>query len=180
MRYLIASDIHGSLYCCEKLVKAFERESADRLVLLGDILYHGPRNDLPEGYDPKGTAALLNRYRGKILCVGGNCDAEVDQMVLSFPVTAEYAVLDVGDRLFYLTHGHHYHIDCLPPLCNGDILLYGHTHIPLCEERGGILCLNPGSVSLPKNGSPHSYMIYENGEFLWKTLDSDVYREKKL
>lgn len=175
MKYLIASDIHGSLVYCEKLIEAFRRESADRLILLGDILYHGPRNDLPEGYDPKGVTALLNTYRDKILCVRGNCDTEVDQMVLSFPIMAEYAALDAGDKLMYLTHGHHFNINSLPPLNAGNILLYGHTHIPLCEERDGVLCLNPGSVSIPKNGTPHSYMTYENSTFLWKTLDGETY-----
>ncbi|MBQ3416384.1 MAG: phosphodiesterase [Ruminococcus sp.] len=179
MKYLIASDIHGSAFYCEKLIEAFHRESADRLILLGDILYHGPRNDLPEGYDPKGVSALLNTYRDRILCVRGNCDAEVDQMVLSFPIMAEYAVLDAGDRLVYLTHGHHFNINSLLPLQKGDILIYGHTHIPLYEEREGILCLNPGSVSIPKNGTAHSYMTYENGRFLWKNLDGDTYMENE-
>lgn len=180
MKYLIASDIHGSKICCEKLIEAYRRESADRLVLLGDILYHGPRNDLPEGYDPKGVIALLNEYQSDILCVRGNCDTEVDQMVLSFPIMAEYAALDMGERLIYLTHGHHYHIDHLPPLNSSDILIYGHTHIPLCEEKDGVLCLNPGSVSIPKADTPHSYMTYENGVFLWKTLDGDTYLQHRL
>lgn len=177
MKYLIASDIHGSLYYCEKLIEAFRREKADRLILLGDILYHGPRNDLPKGYDPKGVIALLNAHRERILCVRGNCDTEVDQMVLTFPILADFAALELGDKLVYLTHGHRYHIDQLPPLCKGDILLYGHTHIPLCKEKNGVLCLNPGSVSIPKENSPHSYMIYESGVFLWKTLDGETYSE---
>ena len=179
MKYLIASDIHGSLFYCEKLIDAYLRESADRLILLGDILYHGPRNDLPEGYDPKSVAALLNAYRKEILCVRGNCEAEVDQLMLSFPITSGFGVLDTGDRVIFLTHGHHFNIDCLPPLKEGDVLLYGHTHIPLCEKRDGVLCLNPGSISLPKNGSPHSYMVYENGEFFFKTLDGDTYMKSE-
>ncbi|MBQ6154143.1 MAG: phosphodiesterase [Ruminococcus sp.] len=179
MKYLIASDIHGSEVYCSKLIEAYRRESADRLILLGDILYHGPRNDLPEGYDPKGVFALLNAYKNEILCVRGNCDTEVDQMVLDFPIMAEYALLDAGERLIFLTHGHHYNINSLPPLKQGDILIYGHTHIPLCEEKDGVLCLNPGSVSLPKNGTPHSYMTLENGTFLWKTLDGETFMENQ-
>lgn len=180
MKFLIASDIHGSKTYGEKLIEAYRRESADRLILLGDILYHGPRNDLPEGYDPKAVFALLNKYQNDILCVRGNCDTEVDQMVLSFPIMADYAVLDGGDRLIYLTHGHRFHINSLPPLKEGDILIYGHTHIPICEKKDGVWCFNPGSVSLPKNESPHSYMTYENGEFLWKTLEGEAYLKKRL
>ena len=180
MKLLIASDIHGSAYYCEKLLEAFEREQADRLVLLGDVLYHGPRNDLPKEYAPKKVIEMLNAMKQKILCVRGNCDTEVDQMVLQFPVLADYAILPLGERLVYLTHGHVYNSGKLPPLCPGDILLHGHTHIPACQESESHIYLNPGSVSIPKEGSAHSYMILEGSCFTWKDLDGNPYREFAL
>ncbi len=166
MKWLIASDIHGSALYCRELLHRAREERADRILLLGDLLYHGPRNDLPDGYAPKEVIALLNEQASRLLCVRGNCEAEVDQMVLSFPVLAEYAVLSLGDRLVFATHGHH----TPPPLQPGDILLYGHTHIPQRTQKDGITVLNPGSVSLPKAGSRHAYMTWENGLFLWKDL----------
>jgi len=170
MKWMIASDIHGSDFYCAQLMEAYEKEKADRLLLLGDLLYHGPRNDLPEGYDPKGVIARLNARAGEILCVRGNCDTEVDQMVLSFPIMAEYALLPVGERLMFVTHGHHFNAGALPPLKKGDILLHGHTHVPVNEDVQGIRILNPGSVSIPKGGSWRGYMILENGSFIWKDL----------
>ena len=130
MKYLIASDIHGSAYYCARLLQDFAREQADRLVLLGDILYHGPRNDLPREYAPKRVIDLLNGIRQHIFCVRGNCDAEVDQLVLHFPILADYALLEAGGRLIFATHGHHYNLEHLPPLQPGDVLLHGHTHVP--------------------------------------------------
>ena len=181
MKYLIASDIHGSAYWTERLCAAIESEQPDRIVLLGDLLYHGPRNDLPPDYAPKEVIALLNARKNQIFCVRGNCDTEVDQMVLEFPVLADYAVLPVGQRLIYATHGHIYHVKNLPPLAPGDVLLHGHTHIPAWTEFGeGNLYLNPGSVSIPKEGSAHSYMTLEGETFLWKTLEGEVYRELEL
>ena len=180
MKLLIASDIHGSAYYCEKLLEAFEREKADRLVLLGDVLYHGPRNDLPKEYAPKKVIEMLNGLKQKILCVRGNCDTEVDQMVLQFPVLADYAILPLGDRLVYLTHGHVYNSGKLPPLCPGDILLHGHTHIPACQENESHIYLNPGSVSIPKEGSAHSYMTLEGSRFTWKDLEGNPYRKFAL
>ena len=168
MKWMIASDLHGSAYYCRKMLEAFEREGADRLFLLGDLLYHGPRNDLPREYAPKEVIPLLNGKKEKLLCVRGNCDAEVDQMVLEFPVLADYAVLPVGQRLIYATHGHIYHVKNLPPLAPGDVLLHGHTHVPAWTEFGqGNLYLNPGSVSIPKENSPHSCMVLEGGQFTW-------------
>lgn len=171
MKWLIASDIHGSEYYCRRLMDAYEREQADRLLLLGDLLYHGPRNDLPKGYAPKEVIALLNEKKQEILCVRGNCDTEVDQMVLEFPILADYAVIDLGERLLYATHGHHFSEQDPPPLKKGDILLCGHTHVPRCEEHDTFVYLNPGSVSIPKENSRHGYMTLENGCFYWKTLD---------
>ena len=172
MKLLIASDIHGSAYYCKKLIEAFEKEKADRILLLGDILYHGPRNDLPREYAPKTVIALLNPLKNKIFCVRGNCDTEVDQMVLDFPVLADYAAVPVGNRIMYATHGHIYNESKLPPLCQGDILLNGHTHIPKCTEHEDYIYMNCGSVSIPKEDSPHSYMISENGAFYWKDLEN--------
>ena len=171
MKLLIASDLHGSAVFTRALLEAFAREKAGRLVLLGDLLYHGPRNDLPEGYAPKEVIPLLNGLRDRILCIRGNCDAEVDQMVLDFPLMADYADLPLGETMIYLTHGHVYNKDHCPPLAPGDILLHGHTHVPAWEPFGnGNLYLNPGSVSIPKNGSRHSYMTLENGQFTWKDV----------
>ncbi len=180
MKYLIASDLHGSAYYCEKLTEAYEREGADRLLLLGDLLYHGPRNDLPREYAPKRVIDLLNARKNEILAVRGNCEAEVDQMVLAFPVLADYCLLNVGKRLIFATHGHVFNAGNLPPLQPGDVLLHGHTHVPTCEDKNGILVLNPGSVSIPKQNTPHGYMTLEDGRFRWVTLEGEVYRTLDL
>ena len=181
MKLMIASDIHGSAYYCKKLIEAFEREEADRILLLGDILYHGPRNDLPLEYEPKAVISLLNPLKSKIFCVRGNCDTEVDQMVLDFPVLADYAVIPVGERVIYATHGHIYNENNLPPLSKGDILLNGHTHIPKCTQHGDYIYMNCGSVSIPKEDSPHSYMISERGVYYWKNLENgEIYNQFKV
>ena len=180
MKWMIASDIHGSAHWCRRMLDAFEREGADRLVLLGDILYHGPRNDLPQEYAPKEVAAMLNAYKDKILAVRGNCDAEVDQMVLDFPIMADYAMIDTGERLIFATHGHVHNSGALPPLARGGILLHGHTHVQACEQHDDHLYLNPGSVSIPKNGTPHGYMTLCGGELLGKDMDGVVYITHKL
>lgn len=177
MKWLIASDIHGSAKYARELLSAFEREGADRLLLLGDVLYHGPRNDLPAEYAPKAVIATLSEYKHRILCVRGNCDTEVDQMVLPFPILADYAVLPVGERLLYATHGHVYNGDHLPPLQKGDILLHGHTHVPLCEMRGDVTILNPGSTSIPKENSWHGYMTLEDGLFRWMDFAGTCHKE---
>lgn len=174
MKYMILSDLHGSAYWCHRALEAFEAEQADRLLLLGDLLYHGPRNDLPEAYAPKDVIAMLNPLSERILCVRGNCEAEVDQMVLSFPVLADYALLELGNHLLFMTHGHHYNARQLPPLQPGDVLLHGHTHIPCKEQTEGIWVLNPGSASIPKAGSHHGYMTLEKGLFLWKDFDGHI------
>lgn len=174
MKLFIASDIHGSEYYCKKIIGAYKREGAEKMLLLGDILYHGPRNDLPEGYAPKAVIELLNAMSEEILCVRGNCDTEVDQMVLSFPVLADYAVIFDGKLTVYATHGHVYNEGNLPPLKNKDILLHGHTHVPACIEHETYTYINPGSVSIPKENSHHGYMILENGTFIWKDLDGNI------
>lgn len=173
MKLMIASDIHGSAYYGAKLIEAYREEQADRLLLLGDILYHGPRNDLPRDYDPKAVMAMLNAEKENIFCVRGNCDTEVDQMVLEFPILADYCIVDLGKHLMYATHGHKYMPQNLP-LHAGDILIQGHTHVPLCTDLDGVIWLNPGSVSIPKENSHHQYMIYEDGVFLWKDFAGSV------
>ena len=164
MKLVIASDIHGSAYWCGRLCELIEQENPDRIVLLGDLLYHGPRNDLPRDYAPKQVIPMLSALKERILAVRGNCEAEVDQMVLPFPCMADYALLDCGGISMYLTHGHHANPDALPPLPEGSVFLSGHTHVKLDKIVGGVRCLNPGSVSIPKDGS-HSCLIFENGEF---------------
>lgn len=175
MKYMIASDIHGSAYYCEKMLARFKEEKADRLLLLGDLLYHGPRNDLPKDYAPKRVIEMLNEYKDVIWCVRGNCEAEVDQMVLEFPVMAEYCLITEGKQLIMATHGHVFNLDNPPKLQKGDILLHGHTHVPTNVETETFRYLNPGSVSIPKEGSPNSYMTMENGCFIWKDLDGKEY-----
>ena len=170
MKLFIASDIHGSAYWCEKMIKAFEESGAEKLLLLGDILYHGPRNDLPEDYAPKKVIAMLDLLKDRILCVRGNCDTEVDQMVLSFPIMAEYALICADGVTIFATHGHKFNCDSLPPLGKGDILLHGHTHVPVMKDMGSYTYINPGSVSIPKEGSNHSYIIFEDGKFSFGKL----------
>lgn len=174
MKLMIASDIHGSFFYCQKLIEAFNKENPDRLLLLGDILYHGPRNDLPEEYAPKKVIPVLNEIKDKLLCVRGNCDTEVDQMVLDFPILADYCIIECGNKTVYATHGHNFGETNPPPLAKGSILLGGHTHVPKCTEYENFIYMNPGSVSIPKENSHHGYMIYESGAFLWKDLNGKV------
>lgn len=175
MKIMIASDIHGSAYYCRRLLETFEREQPDKLLLLGDLLYHGPRNDLPREYAPKDVIAMLNGRKEKLLCVRGNCDTEVDQMVLEFPILADYAVLYTEKHMIYATHGHIFNKKHLPSLQTGDILLHGHTHIPAWEAFGKEnLYLNPGSVSIPKENSWNGYMMLDKEMFFWKDLEGEV------
>lgn len=174
MKIFVASDIHGSAKYCSEMIEAYRREGADRMLLLGDLLYHGPRNDLPEEYNPKKVIALLNELKEEILCVRGNCEAEVDQMVLEFPVMADYCILYTGKATIYATHGHIYNEKNLPPIQKGDILLHGHTHVPKCVEHEKYVYMNPGSVSIPKENSYHGYMIIEDNGFYWKDFDGNV------
>ena len=180
MKWLIASDIHGSAYYCRKLLEAFDREAADRLLLLGDLLYHGPRNDLPKDYDTRAVTAMLNSIKDRILCVRGNCDAEVDQMVLEFPILADTLSLPCGGHLLVATHGHLHNEDSPLPLQEGDIELHGHTHVPRCEKIHGIYYVNPGSTSLPKDGSANGYMTLEDTVFTWKNMEGEVLRIEDL
>lgn len=182
MKFLIASDLHGDAVAVRALLDAYKKEGADKLVLLGDVLYHGPRNDLPAGYAPKEVIALLNAMKGEILCVRGNCDTEVDQMVLEFPILADYAVIALpGGGLAYLSHGHHFNAENPPLLGKDDVLLHGHSHlagITRCATPWENPCLNPGSVSIPKGGTLPSYILLENGVFTLKSLkDGQKYAE---
>ena len=180
MKLMIASDIHGSAYYCLEMLDAMKKECPDRLLLLGDILYHGPRNDLPLEYEPKKVIKMLNEVKEKLFCVRGNCDTEVDQMVLDFPVMADYALILYGERNLYATHGHIYNENNLPPLKNGDILIHGHTHVLKAEKREDYTLLNPGSVSIPKEGNPPSYAILEDGLFTIKGFDGTIIKELQL
>lgn len=180
MKLMIASDIHGSAAYCRQVKEAFDREKPTKLLLLGDILYHGPRNALPLDYNPQEVVTILNGIRESLLCVRGNCDTEVDQMLLTFPILAEYCTLFWQGKTIFATHGHHFHKDALPPLSKGDILLCGHTHVPACLETDGILYLNPGSVSIPKEDSHHSYMILEDTMAYWKTLEGEIWKSESL
>ena len=180
-KWMIASDLHGDYECTKQLVERYEQSGADRLLLLGDLLYHGPRNDLPAGYAPKKVISLLNEMKQELLCVRGNCDTEVDQMVLEFPILAEYAYLSVDGLTIFATHGHHYNTATPPCLKAGEILLHGHTHVPVAEKFGeNNLYLNPGSTSIPKENSPKSYLLYENGIFTFYDLFGGEYRTYEL
>ena len=180
MKWMIASDIHGSAKFCKELLQAYTQEQPDKLILLGDILYHGPRNDLPAQYAPKEVIAMLNPLAEHLLCVRGNCDTEVDQMVLDFPVLADYGVLCDGGKTVYLTHGHVVSPENPVKGCKGCLLLGGHTHVPTVIEKEDFVYANPGSVSIPKEDSPHSYMIMEEGQLIWKTLQGEEYMRYSL
>jgi len=172
MKFMFASDIHGSKKECEKLFTLFQEEQAERLILLGDYLNHGPRNGIPEDYNPQAVAELLNQHNDKIFCVRGNCDSEVDQMLLQIPMLADYMILPlINNRIAFITHGHIYNTNSLPPLTAGDLLIHGHTHIPTVESHENYIYLNPGSVTFPKSEHGNTYMIYENEKFTIKTFD---------
>ena len=181
MKLMIASDIHGSARWCERLLEAWRAEGEPRMLLLGDLLYHGPRNDLPDDYAPKRVIEMLNGIRDHLLCVRGNCEAEVDQMVLAFPVMADYCALPLSGRILYATHGHVCGETNPPPLMPGDILLCGHTHVPAFNRHEGFTYVNPGSTSIPKSGSAHSYMILEGDRLTWKDLTNlSAYRTERI
>ena len=175
MKLLIASDIHGDIESAEILIKAFEAQKCDKILLLGDVLYHGPRNDLPGRYAPKEVIALLNGYKDKILAVRGNCDTEVDQMVLEFPILADYAILSLDGLVVYATHGHNFNTKTPPPMAKGDILLHGHTHVIRAEKFGDDnTYINPGSITLPKENWPRSYIIYQNRTFTVTSINGET------
>ena len=169
MKLLICSDIHGDLDSAQKVISAAREESADKILILGDLLYHGPRNDLPPTYAPKEVIKLLNENKDMLITVRGNCDTEVDQMVLEFPILADYAILELDGITVFATHGHNHNLDKLPPIGKNTVLLHGHTHVLKSLDFGdGNVYLNPGSVALPKEGNPRTYMTYENRVFTVK------------
>ena len=175
MKLFICSDIHGDAYCATLALKIAKEINADKIIILGDLLYHGPRNNLPDSYNPKAVIELLNENKDKLLCVRGNCDAEVDQMVLNFPILADYAILSLDGLTVYATHGHRFNTDNPPPLSSGDILLHGHTHVLKIESFGNNnFYINPGSTTLPKNSNPKTYCIYENRTFTILDFDGNL------
>lgn len=180
MKLFICSDLHGSAYYCKKLITAYEKEGADKILFLGDMLYHGPRNDLPLEYSPKMVCKLMNEMKDELLCVKGNCDADVDQMILDFPIMASYCFLNIDGINFLATHGDIMNENNCSILKPGDILLHGHTHVSECIANDKFIYINPGSVSIPKNGTPNSYLIYQDGLFLWKDIDGNNYKEFSL
>ena len=176
MKIFIASDLHGSAEYCRQMIEAFTNENAEKLLLLGDILYHGPRNDLPEKYSPKNVLKMLESVKDKIICVKGNCDAEIDGEILPFPVLSDLGAIFVDGLSIYFAHGH----KAEPKLSNGDIYITGHTHVPLNEVHEGHYHLNPGSLSIPKEGSAHGYIVYENQKFTFKDLSGKVLDELEI
>lgn len=180
MKLMIASDLHGSDHYAGLLFRRLEEEAPERLVLLGDLLYHGPRNDLPQSYDTKKCAERLNALTPPPIAIRGNCDGEVDQMVLSFPMLEDFAVLFADGYSLFLTHGHHLE-EAKAHLHEGDVLLYGHTHVPDFTRTDGVTLVNPGSVSIPKNNSPHSYLVFDGGALGWKDVETgETWREEHL
>jgi putative phosphoesterase len=181
MKLFFVSDLHGSLPATELVLEKYKTSGADYLVILGDVLNHGPRNPVPQGYQPAAVADLLNRYSDQILAVRGNCDSEVDQMLLDFPMLESYSwvLLENGTRIF-LTHGHIYNSDNRPPLKAGDVLAYGHTHIPVAEKSGEQFIYNPGSITFPKGGHVASYGIFEDGIFKVLSFSDEVLKQVSI
>jgi len=180
MKLMFASDLHGSLFFCDKLMEAYKKESPDKLILLGDLLYHGPRNDLTKDYDTLKVAEMLNSVKDNLICVRGNCDAYVDQVVLEFPIMSDYSIIYLDGRTLFLTHGHIYNKNNLPNLNDGDIIIHGHTHVPVIEKINNIIYMNPGSVSAPRKNTPNTFMIYDNHEFKIKDFDNNIIYEYEI
>ncbi len=180
MKLFIASDIHGSSFYLKQMLDMYQKEKADKLIILGDILYHGPRNDLPEGYNPKEVIELLNERAKDIIAVEGNCDSFVDSMVLKFPIIPCFSGIFCDNHYIFATHGHVYNKDNIPPLSNGNIVLFGHTHVPEFTKIDNIIFANPGSVSIPKDNSEHGYMIIQNNEMIWKNLKGEILDKKSI
>ena len=181
MKMMIMSDIHGSVACIEKMWERFNEDKPDRIILLGDLLYHGPRNALPSEYDTEKAAKLLNQHSDIITSVRGNCDSEVDQMLLDFIIESPHMILSDSGLNIFITHGHFYNTMNLPPMSNIDILMHGHTHIPAFEKiADNKYYINPGSISIPKGNSENSYILYENKKFTWKTIYGEIYKEETV
>jgi len=174
LKLFFISDIHGSLYYLNKAIEAFHMEKAEQIVILGDALYHGPRNPLPKDYNPKEVASILNSLKEKIIAVRGNCDSEVDQMVIEYPMMADYSFILCNNRRIFLTHGHIFNVDNPPKLTGNDVLVHGHTHIPVAEKTKDFYLINPGSISLPKENNPHTYGVLENDKFEIKDFQGNI------
>lgn len=177
MKIFFISDIHGSIYYLKRAFENYEKEKAENIVILGDELYHGARNDLPKEYNPKEVTKFLNEYKEKIIAVRGNCDSEVDEMVLDYPMMDTFSTILYEGRRIFLTHGHIYNENNMPKLSSGDVFIYGHTHIPVAKKIQDIFVINPGSITLPKEGNPHSYGVLEGNTFKIKDLDGNVFKE---
>lgn len=175
MKVLVISDIHGSSYYAEKIKEIVEKENPDKIILLGDLYYHGPRNDLTQEYAPMKVAEILNSLKDKLLVVKGNCDAEVDEMISDFKFE-DHLLLDINGKKIYFTHGHRYNIEVIP-YEDFEVLIYGHIHQGFIQEKEGYLFANPGSISLPKCGTEHSYLILEKDKFILKNVDGEVLQE---
>ena len=180
MKIMFASDLHGSAFYAEKMQEIFQAEQAETLVLLGDLLYHGPRNPLPKAYDPQKVVQIINNMADRLICVRGNCDADVDQMLLQVPLLSDYGVLFLDEKRIYISNGHVLNPETPMPLQQGDILINGHTHIRTIQDFGKFVYLNPGSISMPKQGQVHSYMLYSNKKFTMKSLDGDILEEYEV
>jgi len=177
MKLFFMSDIHGSIHFLNRALERFEEEKADYMVILGDELYHGARNPLPLEYNPKKVAEILNSLSDRIIAVRGNCDSEVDEMVIDFPIMATYSTILYDNKRLFLTHGHIYNESNMPKLRDGAVLIYGHTHIPKAEKVGNIYIINPGSITFPKEDNPHTYGVLEGNVFKIKDLDGNVFKE---
>ena len=177
MKFLVASDIHGSLYYLNKIIEQFENTNADKLILLGDLYYHGPRNPLPKDYNPMEVSKKLNQMKDKLMVIKGNCDAEVDEMISDFPFE-EHLTLNINEKIFYFTHGHHNNIDNIPEKI--DVLVYGHFHTGFIKEKDGVLCVNSGSVSLPKNNTPNSYLLITDEFIELKDIENNLIEKCKF
>lgn len=178
MKLLIASDIHGSSYYAQKLKELVKEETADKLILLGDLYYHGPRNPLPKEYNPAKVCEILNSMKDIIRCFKGNCDAEVDEMISEFKFEDEIEMV-INDKVTIFTHGQKYNINNLPKK-NFDVLVYGHFHTGFIQSQDGLLFLNPGSISLPKENTKNSYMMWEDNLIQLKDIDGNVIDQRKL
>ena len=177
MKYLVISDIHGSLYYLDKILKKEKIDKIDNIILLGDLYYHGPRNPFPEGYNPQEVANTLNNYKDKIICIKGNCDAEVDEMISSFEFKDSYRT-KINNKRFFFTHGHKYNIDNIPS--EVDYLIYGHFHTGFIKEKDGVVCINAGSISLPKKESKNSYLLIDDEKVQLKEVDGPIIEEIKI
>lgn len=180
MKLFFISDIHGSREDLNFALTKFEEEKADYIVLLGDLLYHGPRNPLPKEYNPKEVAELINKYKDRIIAVRGNCDSEVDQMLIEFPIMSDFSQVLIDNHRFFLTHGHIYNSDNLPNISKGDVLCHGHTHIPLAENHNGIIVFNPGSITFPKENNKKSYGVYFEDRLKIVSFEGNTIKEYKL